>query len=68
MAEYEGVISYFNEQKGYGFISSKFGKKIYVHFSAIKGKGYKTLSEGQKVRFELAADDDELRAVNVVKL
>ncbi len=68
MAKHEGVITYFNEKKGYGFISCDDKKNIYVHYSAIKGKGYKTLAEGQKVLFELESDSSGFQARNVAKI
>ena len=49
----EGRVKWFNEQKGYGFIEVDGGPDIFVHFSAIEGKGFKTLSEGQEVVFEI---------------
>jgi CspA family cold shock protein len=49
----EGVVKWFNEKKGYGFIKKEDGQDIFVHYSAIKGKGFKTLVEGDRVRFEI---------------
>jgi CspA family cold shock protein len=49
----EGVVKWFNEKKGYGFIKKDDGQDIFVHYSAIKGKGFKSLVEGDKVRFEV---------------
>jgi CspA family cold shock protein len=49
----EGVVKWFNEKKGYGFIKKDDGQDIFVHYSAIKGKGFKSLAEGDKVRFEV---------------
>ena len=46
-------MKWFNEQKGYGFIEVSDGQDIFVHFSAIEGEGFKTLSEGQEVVFEI---------------
>jgi CspA family cold shock protein len=64
-----GTVKWFNSEKGYGFISDDAGKEDYfVHFSAIMTQGYKTLSEGQRVTFDIEADPkskNRLRAVNV---
>lgn len=46
-----GTVKWFNESKGYGFISQDSGPDVFAHFSAIQGDGFKTLSEGQKVEF-----------------
>ena len=52
MAEREtGTVKWFNESKGFGFIEREQGEDVFVHFSAISGTGFKTLSEGQKVEF-----------------
>ena len=50
-----GTVKWFNAEKGYGFISQESGDDVFVHFSAIQGKGFKTLEEGLSVRFEPAA-------------
>lgn len=64
-----GVVKWFNESKGYGFISDdEGGKDVFVHFSAIQSQGFKTLKEGQKVTFEIESDSknsDKIRAINV---
>jgi CspA family cold shock protein len=49
-----GTVKFFNEQKGFGFISREAGDDVFVHFSEIQGDGFKTLQEGQKVEFDLA--------------
>jgi CspA family cold shock protein len=49
-----GTVKFFNEQKGFGFISREEGDDVFVHFSEIQGSGFKTLQEGQKVEFDLA--------------
>jgi len=49
----EGTVKWFNEKKGYGFIQQDDGGDIFVHFAAIKASGFKTLNEGQRVRFEI---------------
>ena len=48
-----GIVKWFDEKKGYGFISVEGGKDAFVHFSAIEGTGFKTLAEGQKVTLEV---------------
>lgn len=63
-----GTVKWFNEAKGYGFIQREGGPDIFVHYSAIKGDGYKTLVEGQKVEFEIADGEKGPKAINVVKL
>ncbi len=49
----EGQVKWFNEKKGYGFIQQGDGKDLFVHYTAIQGDGFKSLKEGQKVRFEI---------------
>ena len=67
-----GTVKWFNDGKGYGFISNdEGGDDIFVHFSAIQTEGFRTLKEGQKVTFETEPDPKDsgkLRAVNVVPL
>jgi len=63
-----GTVKWFNEAKGYGFITGEDGKDVFVHFSSIQGDGFKTLAEGQAVSFEIEVGDKGPRAVNVVKL
>jgi CspA family cold shock protein len=67
-----GTVKWFNSEKGYGFISDdEGGNDIFVHFSAIAVDGYKTLTEGQKVAFEVEADPknpEKSRAANVQPL
>ncbi len=64
----EGRVKWFNEQKGYGFIEVNGGPDIFVHFSAIEGQGFKTLSEGQEVMFEIEKGQKGPQAVNVKKV
>ena len=61
-----GHVKWFNNEKGYGFIDNSTGEDIFVHYSAIKQDGYKTLSEGQMVDFDLIETTKGLQAVNVV--
>lgn len=60
-----GKIKWFNNEKGYGFIENENGEDIFVHYSSIKQEGYKTLSEGQIVEFELLETEKGLQAINV---
>jgi CspA family cold shock protein len=63
-----GKVKWFNESKGYGFIEPDGGgRDVFVHYSAIQGEGYKTLSEGQPVEFEVAQGDKGPQAANVTK-
>ncbi len=60
-----GKVKWFSDAKGYGFIETADGKDIFVHFSAIVKEGYKTLSEGQEVTFEVVQGDKGPQATNV---
>jgi CspA family cold shock protein len=63
-----GKVKWFNESKGYGFIAPDGGgRDVFVHFSAIQGEGYKTLSEGQAVEFEVVQGEKGPQASNVLK-
>ena len=63
-----GKVKWFNESKGYGFIEPDGGgRDVFVHYSAIQGEGYKTLSEGQLVEFEITQGEKGPQAANVVK-
>ena len=64
----EGIVKWFNDQKGYGFITPESGRDVFVHHSAIQGNGFKSLSEGQKVSFEIQSGPKGEQAVNVVKI
>jgi CspA family cold shock protein len=64
----KGTVKWFNESKGFGFISREDGDDLFVHHTAIQGSGFKTLSEGQAVSFDVEKDPKGLRAVNVVAL
>ncbi len=61
----QGTVKWFNNQKGYGFISSEDGNDYFVHFTGIAGDGFKTLPEGAKVQFEIEKSERGPRAVNV---
>ena len=61
----EGKVKWFNESKGFGFISQEDGADIFVHFSAIQSTGFKTLTEGQSVSFDVAQGKKGLEAENV---
>jgi len=60
-----GTVKWFNETKGFGFISPENGPDLFVHFRAIMGTGYKTLTEGQKVTFETVQGQKGLQADKV---
>ncbi|MEZ5218604.1 MAG: cold shock domain-containing protein [Ilumatobacteraceae bacterium] len=60
-----GVVKFFNEQKGYGFIKREEGDDLFVHFSNIAGAGFRKLEEGQAVEFEVAQGRKGLEATNV---
>ena len=62
----QGKVKWFNNDKGYGFIDYPGGEDIFVHYSAIKQDGYKTLSEGQIVEFDLIETAKGLQAINVL--
>ncbi|MBQ7216463.1 MAG: cold-shock protein [Synergistaceae bacterium] len=64
----QGTVKWFNESKGYGFITADEGKDVFVHYSAIQGEGFKTLNEGQKVSFDVVNGEKGPQAANVVKL
>jgi len=61
----EGQVKWFNEKKGYGFIQQDNGQDLFVHYSAIHGDGFKTLTEGQRVRFEIEETSKGPKAKNV---
>ena len=64
----KGTVKWFNNQKGYGFISDENGKDVFVHYSGLKMEGFKTLEEGQAVEFDVVSGDKGPQATNVVKL
>jgi CspA family cold shock protein len=62
---YTGKVKWFDEKKGYGFIEREDGDDVFVHFSALKQEGFKTLEEGQEVEFEIVEGDRGPQAENV---
>ena len=64
----KGTVKWFNNQKGYGFISDEEGNDIFVHYSGLNMEGYKSLEEGQAVEFEVVNGAKGLQATNVTKL
>jgi CspA family cold shock protein len=63
-----GTVKWFNESKGFGFITKEDGEDIFVHHTSITGGGFRSLSEGQSVTFDVEKGPKGLRAVNVTKL
>lgn len=61
----EGKVKWFNERKGFGFIEQEGGSDIFVHFSAIQASGFKTLTEGQQVSFDVVQGKKGMEAENV---
>ncbi len=63
----KGTVKWFNAEKGFGFITREDGEDVFVHFSAIEMEGFKTLEEGQAVKFEVVEGDKGPQATNVMK-
>ncbi len=63
-----GTVKWFDETKGYGFVTSEDGGDIFVHYSSIQGDGFKSLVEGDSVSFEVEQGEKGPKAVNVEKL
>ncbi|MEA3403617.1 MAG: cold-shock protein [Armatimonadota bacterium] len=61
-----GTVKWFDDAKGYGFIEREDGEDVFVHYSAIVGEGYKTLTEGSEVEFDVEDDPKGPRAANVI--
>jgi CspA family cold shock protein len=64
----QGTVKWFNNEKGYGFISRNSGDDVFVHHTAILGSGFKSLNEGDSIEFEVAKGPKGLQAQNVMKL
>ncbi|GJQ50726.1 DNA-binding transcriptional repressor [Candidatus Kuenenia stuttgartiensis] len=64
----QGTVKWFNDSKGFGFISQDNGEDVFVHQTAIECEGFRTLAEGDKVEFEVVKDQKGYKATKVVKL
>jgi len=62
----DGTVKWFNESKGFGFISREDGNDVFVHYSSIQSNGYKSLAEGDRVSFEIEESPKGPKAINVV--
>ena len=62
-----GTVKWFNEAKGFGFITTDEGTDVFAHFSAIQGEGFKTLAEGEAVTFDIEEGEKGPRAANIQK-
>lgn len=65
MLRHKGVVSYFDERKGFGFLQDEQGRDVYVHYAEIQRDGFQTLAPGEQVLFDFAEGGMALRAVNV---
>ncbi|MCF6153756.1 MAG: cold-shock protein [Candidatus Brocadia sp.] len=63
-----GTVKWFNDKKGFGFISQDNGQDVFVHQTSIQGEGFRTLAEGDKVEFDVIKDQKGYKATKVVKL
>ena len=64
----KGKLKWFSDQKGYGFITPESGDDVFVHHKSIQGEGFKSLTEGQEVEFEIEKGPKGYQAVNVTKI
>lgn len=64
----EGIVKWFNDKKGYGFIEQENGEDVFVHYSAIHSDGFKSLAEGDRVRFDVEQGEKGPAAANVEKI
>ena len=64
----QGTVKWFNDSKGFGFITSEDGSDVFVHHTSIQGEGFKSLAEGDKVSFDIEKSPKGPKAVNVVKV
>lgn len=65
---FEGTVKWFNDSKGFGFLSREGGPDVFVHHSAIQANGFRTLSEGDRVRFDIEESPKGPRAANVTRI
>lgn len=65
---FKGTVKWFNESKGFGFITREDGDDVFVHYSSVQGNGFKSLAEGDSVSFDTEKGPKGLKAINVVKL
>jgi len=65
MGRHRGEVSYFNERKGFGFLTDAEGRDVFVHYAEIQREGFQTLTPGEVVRFDYSEEGQGLRAVNV---
>lgn len=68
MAQYTGVVKWFNNSKGFGFLGREDGPDVFIHYSSIQADGYRSLKEGEPVSFDVVAGKQGLQADNVQRL